>query len=856
MSSRNKSIGSNEDGIEISLNECETMKNLEKAKRKLMLESWADKKGGIKKKIQEKERDEIIQIKMDKRAERLKSLVTQQNFESGSDNDDGQVVKRKRGRPKKTTESNMEVKPKVVKKRIIRLISTDNESDKTESPLKNSSTTKTPKRRKSNLSEDESVLTTSSRPKRSCVGKNVRYDDYELSPEKKKKFKKNKDEDHEVIELISDDSSTPKKMIPKKLASLFIKKLPKPTVDPEILKARQNFLMSGIPERLKVEIEKQKIYEESLGLDDFPTVTHITQSDGIFVLNDIDLKSIKVSDEIICDLADPKTKDLKYGELTDCSLDNYWNILKRLKNPVACKTSIELMPVLENLKDFVKSLKPFYTNFPIYRSFKQLRSQKLEAESEDFEELHVIKENEILQTSSVKKKCGRSRKSGLDESVEIIEVKSNQTSINGYQLFTEKYKPFTSDNIIVNFLPVLDLKKFLLNWQQDDKPNYDDYESGNDSNCSTSIGKNFMVLVGPNGSGKTNSVYALANEMNFKVLEINAGAKRTGKKILQELQEATQSHQVRTQKDKKDYFKKSLKKLKRSDSTDSCSSGSQETTKKSLILIEDADIVFDQDDGFISAISQLVSSSKRPVILIANNLNCPHLTKLIFQNSIIFQEPNSVNISKWLSIVSLVENVFIDYSDIVKLYLFNNSDLRRTILELQLFIQSGGDHDDGCRSKTDAISLTKNFTCTSELFEMLADDDSSKSSWIDDKNDKSNDKNYKHKNLFNFYTKDQNHESLINFPVDLDVVQCNSTVFLKESKALDDILNFYENMSCCNFFQNSTSDDRTSNQLNEEIVHEIVEINLKGFVKKQSEINILKKNDTNSRYLIVVFLIF
>jgi len=39
---------------------------------------------------------------------------------------------------------------------------------------------------------------------------------------------------------------------------------------------------------------------------------------------------------------------------------------------------------------------------------------------------------------------------------------------------------------------------------------------------------NTMVLVGPSSSGKTNAVFTLANDMNFNVLEINAGMKRTG----------------------------------------------------------------------------------------------------------------------------------------------------------------------------------------------------------------------------------------------------------------------------------------------------------------------------------------
>ena len=56
---------------------------------------------------------------------------------------------------------------------------------------------------------------------------------------------------------------------------------------------------------------------------------------------------------------------------------------------------------------------------------------------------------------------------------------------------------------------------------------------------------NTALLVGPTGVGKTASVYALAHEMGFKVLEVNASATRNGRQVLANLREATQSHHVR-----------------------------------------------------------------------------------------------------------------------------------------------------------------------------------------------------------------------------------------------------------------------------------------------------------------------
>ena len=51
-----------------------------------------------------------------------------------------------------------------------------------------------------------------------------------------------------------------------------------------------------------------------------------------------------------------------------------------------------------------------------------------------------------------------------------------------------------------------------------------------------------MLIAGPPGCGKTACIYALAEELGFNVLEVNASSKRNGKSILSQLHEATQSH--------------------------------------------------------------------------------------------------------------------------------------------------------------------------------------------------------------------------------------------------------------------------------------------------------------------------
>ena len=43
-----------------------------------------------------------------------------------------------------------------------------------------------------------------------------------------------------------------------KLAPLFVRKLPKPKLDPAIVEARKNFLKSGVPEPVKKFVDLQR----------------------------------------------------------------------------------------------------------------------------------------------------------------------------------------------------------------------------------------------------------------------------------------------------------------------------------------------------------------------------------------------------------------------------------------------------------------------------------------------------------------------------------------------------------------------------------------------------------------------
>lgn len=155
---------------------------------------------------------------------------------------------------------------------------------------------------------------------------------------------------------------------------------------------------------------------------------------------------------------------------------------------------------------------------------------------------------------------------------------------------------------------------------------------------------------------------------------------------MQELQEATQSHQVRKAEFAISNLFESTNMRQKPESKDQ-----QSKRKMCVLLIEDINIVFEQDDGFIFSLTQLINTSKRPVILTTTDYNSSYVQKFLNEHEYISFSPLSSSLlATWLQILCLVEGIFVDKADIGSLLNSNNGDIRKTILQLQFWVQSGG----------------------------------------------------------------------------------------------------------------------------------------------------------------------
>ncbi|KAG5677433.1 hypothetical protein PVAND_007191 [Polypedilum vanderplanki] len=497
----------------------------------------------------------------------------------------------------------------------------------------------------------------SGRPRRSC--NNIRID-YSLldSPEKEfskkrkvnHKIKIDPDEDCSIIEI--DENSLMKKQsqkgknIPEKLAPIFIKKIPKPALDPAVIKARRNFLLSELPANLKAPIEQQRKFEDDIlsnNLIAYPVISHITQQQTEIINNNDGRKLYSNSKIILNDNVEEEEEETceRYRKFKWCMVKE-----QDAKNLHISNTAKR--ELIHDIKIAVRKIKDKCENFQINRCFKQILNKLKNARSNDVDD---------------------------DEN-----INSSNFSYQ-HSLFVDIFKPLKVDEYLIGAEPIKKLEEFFktLNEKNFINDYYDSDESS--SRHSTMRGyNNVVVLSGNYGSGKSSSVYALANDLNYEVIEINAGSKRNGKKILQDLLEATQSHRV----------EKHLVEDEDSLNNGFCINNGigSDSDKRTIILIEDAELTFENDDGFISSIHQLINNSKRPVILTTNDRSCQHLQKFIQYNEIIYDYPKSF-VTKYLSLITLAtSNYKIDETEIEHLFALNRCDLRKTINEIEFFIRS------------------------------------------------------------------------------------------------------------------------------------------------------------------------
>lgn len=579
--------------------------------------------------------------------------------------------------------------------------------------------------------------------------------------------------DEDIEEVQSDDEIFPAKSAKseqpfvknelvksKKIAPLFLMSRKADVLAAN--EAKRRFLHSGVPLGLKNGTGRSSPLPVTREPVLFPVISHVQQSD------DSELWKLPVVSFSVQNVPvfSPKSNLglLKIGSVTSCSVI-----------PPNLPSAIECIPpgILPNLKYLVQQLKQQLPNYPVYKVFKSLRNKC----GIRYNKPIPIQDdaNEPILKSSKKKKRGRPKKK-KEEIIDVIILDDSfvTDTLVDMSIWTEKYKPQCASDVLGNINVVRELETWLQSWairriekkqkQRRDSTSSDDFcmtDSDTQDSCSSML-ENTLILTGPHGAGKTCAVYAICHQLNINVIEINASSRRLGKKLLADLQEATKSHRVKSKNGKLPFV------------TKDCVTESSNNGRMTLLLVEDADIVFDdQDEGFISALNTLIVSSKRPIVVTTSNPNCTHLQKLISQHRVLeFRYISERQIIPWLELLCLCEGLHVDREQLLRLLRWTNADLRQTLLHLQFWVLSGGDKVNFTKN---LHSLTENIKIPSEIATNCEDD--SNLSWMCEEESQKCTENIKMHvscvDSFIPYYEKGNCNSYIPFPIDLGNIWWN-----------------------------------------------------------------------------------
>jgi len=143
-------------------------------------------------------------------------------------------------------------------------------------------------------------------------------------------------------------------------------------------------------------------------------------------------------------------------------------------------------------------------------------------------------------------------------------------------------------------------------------------------------------------------VYACASELGFEVFELYPGmGRRSGKDLAGAVGQLTRNHMV----------------------LGDARARIRDMPHQSLILQDEADVLFDDDIGFWPAVAELMSDSLRPVVLTCTDLDAIPLADLPIQRVLTWHPAPVPAAATYLQLVALAEGYIVSHAAMQALYL-------------------------------------------------------------------------------------------------------------------------------------------------------------------------------------------
>lgn len=203
--------------------------------------------------------------------------------------------------------------------------------------------------------------------------------------------------------------------------------------------------------------------------------------------------------------------------------------------------------------------------------------------------------------------------------------------------WTETHRPSTLSEVRGNDKARDNLKKWAQTW--------DEHQEA-------------VILYGSPGVGKTSAAHALANDMGWSVIELNASDSRTADVIERVAGEAAKSGTL--------------------------TQAATEDPGRRLVILDEADnIHYQQDRGGAAAVTQLVKDASQPIVLIANDFYDMSRGLRNACQTIEFRDVSARSILPVLRDICRREDVEFDEDALQRIADANDGDLRGAVKDLQ-----------------------------------------------------------------------------------------------------------------------------------------------------------------------------
>lgn len=200
-------------------------------------------------------------------------------------------------------------------------------------------------------------------------------------------------------------------------------------------------------------------------------------------------------------------------------------------------------------------------------------------------------------------------------------------------MFTQKYRPACSDNIIGNKNGINNL----INW-------INDWDENNKIKCT--------LISGNSGIGKSLAIELVLNELKYNIIELNSDEERD-----------------------KGYINSKIKPLLMMKKTI--------FNKKNVLVINDLDC--SSDHGFLSSIVECIKETKIPIICTCNDRYNQNLKTIVnYCFDIKFSKPQTMEIFKFICEIVKKEKIRIKETQIREIIENTNNDIRNILNNVQL----------------------------------------------------------------------------------------------------------------------------------------------------------------------------